>query len=191
MSGEATLQMQVMEALAPGACLTTEQIAAATGLIRKYVSLAAAGLIRRSYLERKEVGCYQLTAEGVTAKLNGERLTCGPNGRNTAAKRPNRKTIRDKVWSALRIKGRASIPDLLQTVGAEPEKSASNVRRFLKALSAVGVVQRMARREAGATPTSNGNVRYLLVKDLGPKPPMVRKCGVLDPNSQTYLETEQ
>lgn len=188
MSGEATLQMQVLQALAPGACLTTEELSEMIGANRHNVSLGACGLIRRGYLERREVGCYQLTTEGIAARERRERLTSGPNKAQTGIQRPRQRSVRDRIWSALIMRERATIGDLLELAGVDPDKSYANARRYLRSLADVGVVVALKRREAGDAVTSNGYIRYQLIRNLGPIAPRVRKNGVLDLNSNTYLE---
>ncbi len=184
MPGDATIQTAVLAALPPGECLTVEALAEITGLSRRKVSLGAAGLIGRGLSERAEVGCFRLTDAGIAAKGSRARLTSGPCGPLTQTlRRPKRTTVRDKIWKALRIKGTATIGELLETAGVEAGNATSNAQRFCKALLRAGFLRPM-RRVRGTALTSNGFARYQLLRNSGTRAPVVRVDGsVFDPNT--------
>ena len=193
MPGEATRQKAVLSALAGQDCLTTEQIAAQTGMARRAVVSGAACLISRGYLERAEVGCYRLTEAGREAKRVGVPLTSGPNRPLNLArpKKWRRRTFRDRLWAAMRLKGKFTIGDLLDVARQPGEDGYENALRYVRALANAGVVNRLRRRVPGTAITSNGFVRFTLVRDLGPAAPIVRAgAKVWDPNAGATIGEE-
>lgn len=100
-------------------------------------------------------------------------------------------TIRQKAWRAMQIKGKFCLSDLCRAVltGAEAGRDPkSNINRYVTALAAVGIVVEMKRRAAPGGPRSNGEKRWLLVRDLGRQAPVVRMSGdVYDPNGEQII----
>ena len=96
-------------------------------------------------------------------------------------------TLRQKAWLAMQIKGKFSLSDLVRNaVGADckAKDPRNNIGRYVKALTAVGILVEMKRRLAPASPTSNGEKRWMLVRDVGGQAPVARIAGgVYDPNS--------
>jgi len=96
-------------------------------------------------------------------------------------------TLRQKAWQAMQIKGRFTLSDLVRV--APPEGSAfrdarGNIRRYVRALTTVGILVEFKCRVAPTTPTSNGEKRWLLVRDLGMQAPIMRSAQVVfDPNA--------
>lgn len=182
---------QVLAALQPGACLTVDHLAQATGLENRLVVKAAAVLIGRGLANRAEVGCFTITHDGEVFRNAGKTVKCGPKGKNTGTYRRHKKvTMQDRLWAALRMRGKASIPELLE-LAADPTKPGtgySNAQRYLAALAKAGFLRELP-RAAGTSVTSNGFKRYALVINPGPSAPQVRpkKREVYDPNERkTY-----
>lgn len=97
--------------------------------------------------------------------------------------------LRAKAWWVLRKNRTMTLAELMLTICTGKETSAdANLRRWLNYLVRMGLVSR--ERVADGKPTSNGSYRYTLLRDLGPKAPVMRaKTGVLfDPNSMTVLD---
>ena len=96
-------------------------------------------------------------------------------------------TLRQKAWLAMQIKGKFTLSDLVRNaVSAESvaKDPRNNIGRYVKALERVGIVSEMKRRMVPTSPTSNGEKRWMLVRDLGRKAPVVRHATeVFDPNS--------
>jgi len=109
----------------------------------------------------------------------------GPHGKPHVA----RGTLREKAWRAMQIKGKFTLSDLIRIAVGEADADAakdprSNIGRYVKALTAAGVLIEMPRRAAPASLTSNGEKRWMLVRDLGRLAPIARiKGGIYDPNS--------
>jgi hypothetical protein len=102
------------------------------------------------------------------------------------SRRPKTKTIglRAKAWWVLRKNRSMTLTEIQSTICTGTEKSAdSNLRRYLKKLTDVGVID--VETIADDKLTSNGVNRYTVVHNLGPKAPVVRvRTGqVFDPNS--------
>ncbi|WP_421780755.1 hypothetical protein [Kiloniella litopenaei] len=184
----------VLNAFELGACYTIDELAGMLDISRKAISTSAARLILDDYLVRREIGCYEITEKGAQAKADGIKFTSGPKGEKRKPSLRKRRTLKDNIWAALRIKRKATIEDLLFVGEIEGRKSSrSNALNFLTKLQSVGVVRKLPRKVPGEALTSNGFNRYLLVKDLGPETPYFRaKIGkVYDPNSKTYLGDEE
>ncbi|MGA7673512.1 MAG: hypothetical protein WCA78_00525 [Rhizomicrobium sp.] len=99
--------------------------------------------------------------------------------------RAKRETLRSRVWAALRMKGKASVPDLLEVARRpedDPKKSLANVQKYLWSLSAAGIVKALPVKQQGFAPSSPGFKRYVILRDLGAKAPLVGRKFVFDPN---------
>lgn len=167
-----------------------------SGLERKQVinacdKLVAHGyLVRRTYSDGKvKPGKFLLTPEGRIALEAGANLKSGPKGPSGKA-RDTAGSLREKVWRLLRIRQKASVPEVVgllcdgEATAKTIETTTNNVQKYLRALRATGYLIEM-RREPGTKPTSNGFKRYLLVRDTGPLAPTRRgKDCVYDPNEE-------
>lgn len=108
----------------------------------------------------------------------------GPHGKPHVL----RGTLRQKAWLAMQIKGKFSLSDLVRNAVATDSTAKdprNNIGRYVKVLAAAGVLVEMKRRVAPTSLTSNGEKRWMLVRDLGRKAPVARWTGggVYDPNS--------
>jgi hypothetical protein len=187
MPGEATNQMKIRDAFAGEmltACITTEGFVRWTGLSHHAVGKATGGLLLRGYLQREERGCFTLTEAGKASLLAGEILTSGPQGPHTGkTPKRNQAALRDKAWRALRMMGKATIPDLMERASLGTERAGqNNLHRYLRALGRAGYVRELPRRAAGDALTSNGFKRWMLIRDTGPQAPIFRKTGIYDRN---------
>lgn len=108
----------------------------------------------------------------------------GPHGKPHVL----RGTLRQKAWLAMQIKGKFSLSDLIRNAVAHDSTAKdprNNIGRYVKALTDAGILVEMKRRTAPNSPTSNGEKRWMLVRDLGRQAPVARWTGggVYDPNS--------
>lgn len=191
---ETSRMATVLAALDPARCLTAEELATAVAevnskLTQKDVVRTIGRLISTGHAERAERGCYLLTETGAAALASGEAFKSGPKGKLTGIlRRPKRNTMRDRLWAALRIRCKGSIPELMELAGKGDgdAKTPDNAQRYLAALAKAGIVRELSRRQAGTSITSNGFKRWHLVNDLGPDAPVVRRKGneLYDPNGQ-------
>lgn len=175
----------LLRKLGAGSCLTIDQLAEDLDLTSRQVSDAAAILLRRGYLERMAIGCYQLTPAGLAAAACGEVIRSGPIG-------PNRKvqaikdTFRQRAWSSMRMQRLFTVPDvLLEAARPSDGNPADNLHRYLRALTDTGYVKVAPNRVPSSAPTSNGHKRFLLCRDTGPRAPVVlsKTPGVHDFNT--------
>ena len=83
MTGRSPNQEALLAILVPGTCLDMDAIHHSLDIPRREVSIAAAKLIKRGFVERIEKGCYQLTEAGHKARVAGVVFTSGPNGART------------------------------------------------------------------------------------------------------------
>ena len=101
-------------------------------------------------------------------------------------------TLRQKAWRAMQIKGKFTLSDLVRNVVTPADKAINprnNLGRYIAGLTRVGVLVELKRRAVPTSRTSNGEKRWMLVRDLGRQAPVVRKDGssVYDPNGQSFL----
>lgn len=88
----------------------------------------------------------------------------------------------------MQIKGKFTLSDLVRNAVSEEDKAKdprNNIGRYVAGLTHAGILVEMRRRAVPTSPTSNGEKRWTLVRDLGRKAPVMRKGGnsVFDPNS--------
>lgn len=185
MSGDGSRQMALVRLLAAGPCLTTAEMVEATGMTRNMVSDACVRLVRRGWVDRLERGCFVLSPEGRRAHAAGEVISSAPGPTLTqAARRPRRRTFRDRVWKAIRIARKFDLGRIEELAGVE----AAAIGRYVRALTRVGYLSEL-RRQPGDAPTSNGFKRWLLVEDPGPETPVLKTDGrVWDPNRREFRE---
>jgi hypothetical protein len=84
--------------------------------------------------------------------------------------------LRGKCWWLMRELGTFTINRLLETYATGTEKDAhNNVAHYLGHLEAVGVVERLDRRQPGEALTSPGYVVWRLTRNLGLLAPVWRR----------------
>ena len=173
----------------PRECITETRMAEITGLAPLQVERAALKLRKHGFMTKTGQGCHKLTAAGRAALAEGRKIRSGPNGPETGHRRRDR-GIRQRVWNALRTGKKLTIDDLIMRVAEGGERDPrSNIRKYLVALARVGYVRQMPVREAALNPTSNGCIRWWLVKDTGLQAPVVRasRGSLWDPNTEEQL----
>lgn len=174
---------KVLDAMPPGRkTTTTSELARKSGLTAHQVRVCVAKLKKRDLLASRRPGVHRLTAAGHKVRDAGLKILPGPNG-----KVPYRRgTFRERLWRILRQQVKTTIPELIELAGTGREKDPDkNAAKYLWALAQAGYVVKMARREPGIAPSSIGYVRYVLIRDTGPKPPTFRErlYSVFDQNT--------
>lgn len=172
---------------APQDCITRAALILLTDLNDKQVDNATRKLRKHGLLDLTGPGCYRLTAAGTAALSAGKTLRSGPQGSGQPRKRVWQSTLRIRVWRAIRIRRKFSIPDLEMLAAQGDEKDiGSNIGKYLRALERAGYLVKLPKREAGTALTSNGFMRWWLPdeKDTGPKAPVIRSARktLYDPN---------
>ena len=170
----------------PAECITEARLVDLTGFDPRSIENCCMKLRRHGLLTKTDRGCHKLTPSGRAAAAEGVKLRSGPQGpRNGRVVRLG--TVRDRAWHAMRIKRKFCIDDLVMLVAEGSERDIeSNIGKYVHALARAGYVRQLRVREAGLSLTSNGCVRWLLLRDSGPKPPIWRvgRNTVYDPNNE-------
>jgi hypothetical protein len=134
---------------------------------------------------------YELTVAGRAFVSAGKTVTSGPAGPLTGQRRLAPDGLRARFWNALRIKKKATVADIVEAAWRPDDclhaRAIDNARHYLHALVRAGIVVKMAVRDPGYAPTSNGFVRFALVRDLGPDAPVTSKAHVFDPNARAKI----
>ncbi|TCT37672.1 helix-turn-helix transcriptional regulator [Martelella mediterranea] len=169
------LLTKVLHHLRDGVCLTIDTLEEDLGLTRRQISDSMSKLIMRGLVERAEVGCYQLTDDGIKARSEGLVLTSGPTGPHTGRiSKPWRDTLRQRAWAAMRMSASFTLGDLVVAASRDDRDATSNAGRYVRALVLAGYVIEMPVRQKGTRMTSNGFKRYRLVRNTGPVAPVYR-----------------
>lgn len=168
----------------------TARCAQQTGLDRRQISNAAGTLIHLGYAERVGTGDYRITRPGIDAARDAVPITSGPNGPLSVVRRyPN--SLRQRLWRALRIARKSSLPELLLSAARDTDRDPeTNAHGYLGALKRAGYVVDLARREPGYALTSNGYKQWLLLRDTGPEAPVWRRARkqLYDPNTGVTID---
>jgi predicted transcriptional regulator of viral defense system len=177
MCGSAENQNTLLRAVPPEACLTTEELAEATGLTRKQVTQAVGKLVARGLLDRAERGCFKRSTAGQEVVDSGQPLSSAPLSRSAKTGRRKR-SLRVRVWEAIRTARKGTVAEIEQLALAS-EKDPGGVQRYLLALRRGGYLRRMKA-------VSYKEARYLLIRDTGPLAPILRRSKdcLYDPNTK-------
>lgn len=126
---------QILGALAKG-CATTGQL---RRVLTRGCVYSALQVLRRRGLVHSVEGVHELTPKGLAWAEAGLSISHGPSlGRSGSRQR---QTLRAKAWRLLRLKGKASLDDLLFIVADGTEADAEkNLRRYLRALVLAGIL---------------------------------------------------
>lgn len=170
---EQLLTVMAAEAGADG-CVMVDRLATATDRSIHKVGNLLHTLTSNGLATMRSPGCYRVTDEGAAYLAGGSdrRLTTGPKAPH-GADRSLPDSLTARVWRALRIKQKATVPELMEAIDAEPHQYAQ-VGRYLKALVDAGLVTRLPRKVRGAGMGNTGYVQHLLPRDPGPLAPVFR-----------------
>jgi hypothetical protein len=174
----------------PDECITEARMVEITGMGVRQVEGAVRLLRKHEFIETTGKGCHKLTSAGKEA-LTSARLSSGPKGGwSGGARRMMSGTLRERIWRAMGIRRKFTIPDLvvLAVDGTESGDVTSGVQKYVRALAKAGYLVELPRREPCKSPTSPGFKRWWLQDDkyTGPKAPVVRLnyTVVYDPNTE-------
>jgi len=197
-----TIMLAVKEIACPKGCVKHAAIVKNTGLTSRQVADACAKLAEHGYLKREEYsdntvkpGCYRLTPLAHTALDEGVKFTSGPKG-PTGKTRPRPDGLRDRAWRLLRIRRKASVPEIVGVLmdagsnSADIKRAENNLSKYFRQLMRAGYVTEM-RREAPDSPTSNGAKRFFLARDTGLLSPIPKtaQAAVYDQNEGKLYAT--
>lgn len=163
--------IELLRLLPPGAYVPMDDLCARTGRTRSNVGAALRRLMLRDLVIRREEGCYAITAAGEEVVAAGIE-TLGPVAPSRLGQ-PRKACQTDKIWTALRIKGKASIAELQELAGTKERGTYAYVR----ALGRAGYVVR------------NRSSKVVLIKDTGPLAPRLRlrETVLLDRNTNEQV----
>lgn len=132
---------------------------------------------------------YQATAAGREFVIAGKRVTSGPNGPLTATRVREGETFRQRLWNALRIQKKATLPQLIEIARDKRDGNVeANALKYMGALVRAGVAVRLPTREKGHALTSPGHVRWALIRDLGPRAPQAARSHLVNLNEPRHPE---
>jgi hypothetical protein len=193
----------IKELVCPKGCVKHSAIVKHSGLKSRQVADACSLLTKHGYIKRDvytddtvKPGCYRLTALGQAALDEGAKLTSGPKGPNGKA-RPRPDGLRDRAWRLLRIRRKASVPEIVGllldagTNAIDIDRAENNLSKYFRQLMRAGYLSEM-RREAPTSPTSNGVKRFLLIRDTGLLPPIPQTSQkrVWDQNEEQHYAAD-
>lgn len=178
-------------AVGDGDALSVDALVAAGAGDAKQVHSACRVLAGRALAEKTAPATYRITPAGRSLLAAGRAVNSGPRG-PLGAVRQWRASFRGRIWAALRMQRSGSLDSLVRLAVEGGERDPrGGALKYVSALEAAGYLQRL-RAAPGSAPTSNGYVRWLLVRDSGPRPPVVRAAAreVWDPNTDTRYPLE-
>lgn len=160
------------------------EIAKTTGLSCDQIHSGIGTLERRGFAQRLGDGRVKATAAGLAFLAAGKEINLGPKGPRVAETEGT--SLRSRLWRALRLAQKATIPELLQLAARGSEgNAADNAKDYLNALVRSGHVIRLSRRATCELPVTTGATRYSLALNTGPLPPQYNRHQkrVYDPNT--------
>ncbi|MBA4381798.1 MAG: hypothetical protein C0406_04460 [Sideroxydans sp.] len=170
-------------------CITEERLIDLTTLTKRQVQESCRRLCHSGLLVKSGEGCHTVTPAGLEALAAGAHYRSGPKDAKQNGKRLWKNTLRIRVWRAIRIRRKFTVPEIITLVVDENARGdiTSNVQKYVRALAKAGYLIEMAKREQSTAITSNGYKRWWLsdAKDTGPLAPVLRtsKSTVFDPNT--------
>ena len=173
-------------------CITEDRLLELTALSKRQVQQSCRLLRGSGLLEKTDEGCHTITKAGIEALESGARYRSGPKDKQHNGKRVWKNTARIRIWRAIRLRRKFSVPEIIALVADETSGDmTSNVQKYVRALAKAGYLIALPKREAGTSLTSNGYKRWWLPdeKDSGPEAPIWRmeRGTVYDPNTKTEV----
>ncbi|GLS86655.1 hypothetical protein GCM10010873_16290 [Cypionkella aquatica] len=182
---EASTQTQVLYGVG-SACLSIDALAATIERPRYKIAKALHRLINRGLIERREEGCFTATAAGQAFIAGGAEIPNGAPTAEAACRKPVRGTLRQRAWQAMRVQSCSFTIRKIAMLAARDEVNAEqDLHKWYRALEAAGYLQRQPRREAGTATTSNGLLRFTLLRNTGNIAPVhsIKYGCIRDPNT--------
>jgi hypothetical protein len=177
-------QTQALYAIG-SACLDVDAL---TGLLdrpRHKVAKALNRLIERGLVERRKEGCFATSAQGQALIAANAEVPNGAPTTDLKPRRPYRNTLRQRAWTAMRIQRCFTVGEIAMLADRGQKDPEKDLLKWFNAMEAAGYLTRSARRVPGHASTSNGFVRFSLMKNTGVKAPVhsVRHGLLRDPNT--------
>lgn len=157
--------------------MSASALVKATNRTRDDITNCIQLLKRRGLAEIPRKGFYAATDAGRSLIGRGGKITSGPAGPLTGARRPRSKTLQGRAWTALRsAESPMTVADIVEIASTGEERDPYNtIQKYVRALKVAGYLMEMARREPGTRIGSNGWKRYRLVPAMnsGPRHPVL------------------
>lgn len=178
----------LQELATPKTCVTFAELRRRLGWNPRRTRAAIAALKSQEAIDAVRLDCFRCNKNGRAMLKAAEELAARP--RKPATHRPaDPKSLRARIWRALRMMGKTTIPELMAICGTEaeqaaPDKLRHSVSTYLANLCTGGYLQRLPKRDKSAG-GQRGNVRYFLLpdKNTGPLSPRIGvKGAVYDAN---------
>lgn len=166
-------------------CLSLDALTDRIGLSRSIVSTAVGRLVTLGLVERRKVGCYQLTTNGVRAKRGGVSFLAPAKPKPFPAATND---FHQRVWSVMRMSGSGTFTtrEVVMVINWPIQHPEVAARRYLRQLKGAGYVIELPKREQSNQAGSHGLKRYRLIRNTGQIAPEYKPSrGVLyDPNTK-------
>jgi len=199
MSGIATTQMTILEALKTGNPIALDDLDRRLDIDRRFIVNSCVRLIYSGLIERTERGIYQITDDGLAQLESGEPIKSGKTGSRPGYRRERAKSLRQRLWNAMRAHNAGgqskafSLPDLMTVALNDGEGTPStynNAGQYMRRLKKTGYLLTLTRRQPGTRPGSNGFVLYKLVRNNGERAPVTRDAqkAIFDPNTNEVFK---
>lgn len=144
--------------------------------------------LARGNFHEHDPALYEATDAGRAHVKSGAPLPVPP--RTSGVKRTSE--LRERLWRALRqMPGkRGTLPEVVELVikpGEKFDRLLDQAHKYFLPLVRAGVLVQLGQRAGGNALTSNGFVRYALIRDLGAAAPVSGAKRVFDPNTNEQL----
>ncbi|KJF67421.1 hypothetical protein [Rhizobium nepotum] len=177
MQDKSTLHFdRIFNHLPPSACLTVEVLEEVAGLSRSQIFRVLGKMVTAGLIQRRKVGCYQLTIAGLKAKRTGVVQT--PVQPTRAPTLPA-DSFRQRLWSVMRMSGAFVAAELVMAANWPLKRPEVEAGKYLRALKRAGYLIELPN---GA----RGQIRYRLIRNSGQLAPLVSSVDgtVYDPNTR-------
>lgn len=167
---------RIFEALDGTACLTLDALEEKSGLTRTQLARVTAKMVTAALIERRKMGCYQLTALGQKAKRTGN-IPLPVQPIRPAA--PPSDSFRQRLWSVMRMSGTFMAAELVTAANWPLKRPEFEAGKYLLALKRAGYLIELPRGP-------RGQMRYRLSRNSGLLAPVVSSVdgSVYDPNTR-------
>lgn len=187
MKGQSTILLRILASRLGR--WTRPELLEATGLCKKDLGDAIYNLIQKGHAQRLVGGDFKATRRGLKTLSDFGELTAGPRAPYELERCAS--SFCSRLWKAFRIKGRATVYELVTLASRPTDKDALRMAtRYLQACVKAGLVVCQPHAAPGPSALSRGRHVYILVKDPGTKPPQLhqQKKRLFDPNSGAAYE---
>lgn len=170
---------RIFQALDGTACLTLDALEEKSDLTRTQLARVTAKMVTATLIERRKMGCYQLTTAGQKAKRTGN-IPMPAQPIRLAA--PPSDSFRQRLWSVMRMSGAFVTAELVMAANWPLKRPEVEAGKYLRALKLAGYLIELPRG-------TKGQMRYRLIRNSGLLAPVVSSVdgSVYDPNTREVV----